>query len=136
MPYWLSVRDAAGSPWWTSTAYATQSAQAFYQSAILIPLKLDQALLGKSNPQVKEWTWRLLSTYRFTQGKLNGFSVGGAARWDDKSVIGYYGTAPDPDGIVGGLDVNRPVYDPARYQFDTWLAYSRKSGATSERRSS
>jgi hypothetical protein len=126
MPYWLSVRDAAGNQWWTSTAYATQSAQAFYQSAILIPLKLDQALLGKSNPQVKEWTWRLLSTYRFTRGKLNGFSVGGAARWDDKSVIGYYGTAPDPDGIVRGLDVNRPVYDPAHYQFDAWLAYSRK----------
>ena len=129
MPYWLSVKDDAGNLWWTSTALNTQSAKAFYDSAVAPVLKIDQALLGKSNPQVKKYTARLLSTYRFTQGPLKNFSAGGSARWDDKSVIGYRGAAPDADGIVRALDVNKPAYDPARYGFDFWVAYKMKFNA-------
>ncbi|MEO6994355.1 MAG: TonB-dependent receptor plug domain-containing protein [Lacunisphaera sp.] len=126
MPYWLSVKDDQGNLWWTSTALSTQSAKAFYDSAVAPVLKIDQALLGKSNPQIKKYTARLLSTYRFTQGRLNNFSVGSSARWDDKSVIGYMGAAPDADGIVRSLDVNKPAYDPARYTFDFWVSYKIK----------
>jgi outer membrane receptor protein involved in Fe transport len=126
MPYWLSVKDDAGNPWWTSTALGSQSAQAFYSTAVLVPLKVDQALLGKSNPQVKKYSWRLLGNYRFTEGFLHGFSVGGSARWDDRSVIGYLAGAPDSDGVVRTLDVNRGIYDPARYQFDFFTGYSMK----------
>ena len=126
MPYWLSIKDAAGNPWWTSTLYSTQSAQAFYNSAVVVPLRLDQALLGKSNPQVKKYAWRLLTTYRFTSGPLKNASVGGSARWNDKSVIGYLAGPADADGIVRTLDVNKGVYDPARYQFDFWTSYTMK----------
>lgn len=126
LSYWQSVKDDSGNSWWTSTALNTQSASAFYSSAVVIPLKLDQALLGKSNPQVKKYTWRVLSTYRFTQGRLNGFLVGGSARWDDKSVIGYLGGGADSDGIVRTLDINKPYYDKARYQYDLWTAYNFK----------
>lgn len=126
MPYWLSIKDANGVAWWTDTEYTSQSAKAYYDSAVVVPLKLDQALLGKSNPQVKKYTWRLLTTYRFTRGRLNGFSIGGSARWDDKSIIGYLAGPADSDGIVRTLDVNHGVYDPARYQFDFWTAYRMK----------
>lgn len=126
MPYWLSVKDANGVAWWTDTEYTSQSAKAFYDSAVTLPLKLDQALLGKSNPQVKKYSWRMLTTYRFTQGVLKDSSVGGSIRWDDKSVIGYLAGAPDSDGIVRTLDVNRGVYDPARYQADFWIGYKMK----------
>ena len=126
MPYWLTIKDDAGNAWWTSTALSSQSAQAFYTSAVVVPLKLDQALLGKSNPQVKEYSGRLLSTYYFTEGRFKGFSVGGSASRDSRSVIGYKGAPPDPDGVVRSLDVNRAAYDPARSYFDFWTSYSTK----------
>ena len=126
MPYWESVKDDAGNLWWTSTALNAQSAKAFFDSAVLIPLKVGQALLGKSNPQVKKYSWRMLSTYRFTRGRLKDFSVGGSARWDDRSVVGYLAGAADSDGVVRTLDVDRGVYDPARYQFDVWFGHTRR----------
>lgn len=125
MPYWLSVHVGTDY-WWTSTQYTSQSAKAFYDSAVTAPLKLDQALLGKSNPQVKKYSWKMLSTYRFTHGFLKNTAVGGSARWDDKSVIGYLGGPADSDGIVRTLDPNGGVYDPARYQFDFWTSYTMK----------
>src|SRR5258708_3468723 len=126
MPYWLSVKDAQGNPWWTSTALGSQSAATFYTVSAAVPLDLDPALLSKSNPQVKEYTWRMLTNYVFNEGKLKGFGVGGSARWDDKRVIGYLGSAPDPDGVIRSLHVNKPYYDPARYYFDFWVSYSMK----------
>jgi hypothetical protein len=124
MPYWLSVKDDQGNLWWTSTALNAQSAQNFYSSAVEAPIKVDQALLGKSNPQIKEYTWRVISTYQFTQGRLKNVGLGGSVRWNSKSVIGYQGAAPDADGIVRSLDVNRGVYDPARSSFEFWASYS------------
>lgn len=126
MPYWLSVKDDQGNPWWTSTALGTQSAKAFYDSAVVVPIKLDQALLGKANPQVKEYSGRFLTTYYFPEGRWRGVGVGGSASRDSKSVIGYKGAAPDADGIVRSLDVNQPIYDPARSYFDFWASYSTK----------
>lgn len=126
MPYWMSVKDDAGNLWWTSTALNAQSAKAFFDSAVLIPLKVGQALLGKSNPQVKKYSWRMLSTYRFTRGVLKDFSVGGSARWDDRSVIGYLAGPADSDGVVRTLDVDKGVFDPARYQFDFWISHTRR----------
>ncbi len=125
MAYWQSVHVGTDY-FWTSTTYTSQSAKAFYDSAVTAPLRLDQALLGKSNPQVKKYSWRMLTTYRFTHGLLKNSAVGGSARWDDKSVIGYLGGAPDSDGIVRTLDVNSGVFDPARYQFDFWTSYTMK----------
>jgi len=126
MPYWLSIKDDLGNPWWTSTALGAQSAKAFFDSAVVVPIKLDQALLGKSNPQVKEYTGRMITTYYFSTGRLRGFGVGGSAGRDSRSVIGYKGAAPDADGIVRSLDVNAPVYDPARTRFEFWTSYTTK----------
>lgn len=126
MNYWTSVKDDAGNFWWTSSALSSQSAKAFYDSAVVIPLKIGQALLGKSNPQVKKYSARLLTTYRFTEGRFKNFEIGGSARWDDRSVVGYLGGAADADGIVRTLDVDKGYYDPARYQFDFWGSYSFK----------
>jgi hypothetical protein len=124
MPYWLTVKDDSGVLWWTDqNLQGGTSPQNFYTTSVGAPLKLDQALLGKSNPQVKKYSWRLLSTYRFSEGSLRGFGVGGAVRWADRSVIGYLAGAPDSDGIVRTFDVNRPYYDPSRFSADMWTSY-------------
>jgi outer membrane receptor protein involved in Fe transport len=126
MPTWLAANDGLGNYFWTDTRYTSQTAQNFYSASVSVPIQISQALLGKENPQVKKYTWRTLSSYRFTEGRLKNFSVGGTVRWDDKSVIGYKGAAPGSDGIVRSLDVNKPVYDPARFAGDLHLAYNTK----------
>jgi hypothetical protein len=123
MPYWLTVKDDSGNLWWTSNGNAALN---FYTGNISAPLQVDQALLGKSNPQVKKYTFRTISTYRFTQGFMKSFTVGGSAAWNDRSAIGYLGATPDADGIVRSLDVNKPIYDPSRYTFDFWSSYALK----------
>jgi hypothetical protein len=125
MPFWLGVRDAAGQSWWTANGNAAQN---FFTGNISAPLQVDQALLGKSNPQVKRYSWRVISNYQFgrDRGWLSNFAVGGSAAWNSRSVIGYLGAAPDPDNIVRSLDVNRPIYDPARATFDFWTSYTTK----------
>ena len=126
MPYWLSVNDGQGHYWWTDTRFTTSTAISFYTGNILNPLEIDQALLGKSNPQVKEYTWRALGTYRFTEGWLKNWGFGGSLRWDSKSSIGYYGAPADPDGIVRSLNVNASVWDPARYSGELHTFYATK----------
>ena len=127
LPYWLTVKDDAGNLWWTSTALSpSQSAKAFYDSAVVLPIKLDQALLGKSNPQVKQYSGRLLTNYYFSNSTLKGFGIGGSASRDSRSVIGYKAAPADADGIVRSLDVNQPAYDPARNYFDLWASYTTK----------
>ena len=55
---------------------------------------------------------------------INGSNVGGAFRWEDKANVGYYGAAPDPDGIVRNYDPNRPIWDKSRYYVDLWAGYN------------
>jgi outer membrane receptor protein involved in Fe transport len=126
LPYWKTVNDGLGDTWWTSTAYTTQTAENFYANAVNIPIEVSQALLGKSNPQVKEYTWRALSTYRFTEGWFKNVAVGGSIRWDSKSSIGYLAGPADPDGVVRSLDVNRSMYDPSRFAGDMHAYYTMK----------
>lgn len=121
LPVWLAAADDQGNPFWTSNG--TNSPQAFYNSAVLAPLKLATAQEGKSKSQIKEWSWRFISTYNVYEGRFKGATVGGSVRWDDRGAIGYLGAAPDPDGVIRNFDINRPVYDPARTSFDFWAAY-------------
>lgn len=126
LPVWKTIHDASGDYFWTSTKYSSTTAQSFYTTSVNVPIEIDQALLGKSNPQIKEYTFRAFGVYRFTEGWLKGFQLGPTIRWDDKSVIGYLAAAADSDGIVRNLDTNKPVYDPARYAGDFMAAYDTK----------
>jgi outer membrane receptor protein involved in Fe transport len=126
LDFWKNLKNDANVNWWTSTALSTQTAENFYNASVASPLKIDQALLGKSNPQVKKYTARVISNYIFNSGILKDVGLGGSGGWDDKSVVGFLGADPDSDGIVRSLDVNRAFYDKARYNFDLWISYSMK----------
>ncbi|MDP0502004.1 MAG: TonB-dependent receptor plug domain-containing protein [Verrucomicrobiota bacterium JB022] len=83
-------------------------------------LNLLKELDGKPTPQYPEWRASILATYRFTEGPLQGFMIGGSARWEDKKVVGWAGE------LVNGelkYDVNRPFHQDADITFDMWAAY-------------
>lgn len=55
----------------------------------------------------REWRYNVLTNYRFNEGHLKGFSVGGYLKWEDEPVIGYYrdeSNEPNPMDIIYGDD--------------------------------
>ncbi len=119
----------AGQDWW-NTAYgsgAAGQARGFYESLILAPFRLATANAGKPRPQTREWRFNATTNYRLAgltdQKHLRRMSVGGALRWEDKAVVGYFGGAPSSDGAVREYDPNRPIFDKARTYVDLMATY-------------
>lgn len=84
-----------------------------------------KALEGSDNPEVREYRVNLLGNYSFTEGKLQGFNVGGGYRWQDKAAIGYPVYIDDEFGVPF-TDVTQPYYDDGSKFVDLWVGYRRK----------
>ena len=82
------------------------------------------ALNGQLQPEVRKWRANFVTSYDFTTGFLKDAGVGGAYRWEDRSIIGY---APmrSANGTTG-VNLNAPVYGPMNDAVDLWLSYRRK----------
>jgi hypothetical protein len=87
-----------------------------------------------SAPEIRKWRANLIANYTFSRNsKLKGWSVGTAARWEDKAIIGYLaGYRPIPAGAAPGTlpavytDPNGIVTAPATTYIDGWVGYQRK----------
>jgi outer membrane receptor protein involved in Fe transport len=80
---------------------------------------------GKSVSELRKWNVNLVSSYDFSDGALKGLGVGGAVRWQDKSIIGFY-PRWDTDLGVWIDDLDSPIYADALTNVDTWVSYKRK----------
>ena len=137
MPTWLTIKNpitpAIPDPnnplnlWWLTTI-GTSTPYTFYTANVQAPLALIIATQGKQRPQTREWRYNILTNYKLagiTDNRwLKNLDVGGAFRWEDKANIGYYGAAPDPDGVVRNYDANRPIWDTTRYYIDLSAGYN------------
>jgi hypothetical protein len=137
MPTWTTIRNPvvanpsnANDPlnfWWTTPINGT-TPQTWYTGNVRAPLALIVATQGKQRPQTREWRFNVVTNFKLagiTQNRwLKNLDVGGAFRWEDKACIGFYGAAPDSDGIVRLYDPNRPVWDKARYYIDFMAGYN------------
>ena len=85
------------------------------------------AVQGKPRTQTREWRANFFTNLRLSglteQRWLKNLNVGGGLRWEDKASIGFYGAAPDANGIVRSLDADRPVWDKSRYYVDLMAGY-------------
>ncbi len=105
------------------------SAQDYFNEIVLPQVAIASDLEGQASKGQRKYRWSLLSNYKFQDGGLKGYSVGGSVRWEDKSVIGYYGRAnPAIDGATDLTlaDVSRPIYDEANTRVDLWVGYTKK----------
>ena len=104
--------------------------QGWYNQNLIAPLKLAVAVQGKPRTQTREWRMNFVTNYRLAgiteHPILKNLNVGGAVRWEDQASIGFYGAAPDADGIVRSLDPAKPVWDQARAYFDLQSGYDLK----------
>ena len=82
---------------------------------------------GRPRTQVREFRFTGITNYDFTEGRLKGFNVGGAMRWESKASIGFLAGPPETSGPYQGavlfLDNNKPVWDKARAYFDLSAGY-------------
>lgn len=124
-----TANGTAGASWWQTNvgSGSTASPQNWYFANILTTLSQASANAGKPRPQTREWRFSATTNYRLagiTEHKwLRNVSLGGAVRWEDKAVLGYYGAAPLSNGAVVDFDPNRPIFDPARTYIDLLATY-------------
>ena len=128
MPTWTTIKGPnSGNLWWTTPISGT-TPQTFYINNVLAPVKLAIATQGKQRTQTREYRVNLVTNYRLSgitdNPYLKNLDLGGAFRWEGKASIGFYGAAPDADGIVRNYDPNRPIWDQARYYVDFSSGYN------------
>lgn len=102
--------------------------QLYYDGVVTPQYALARDLEGQIAPQQRKYRWNIVTNYAFEEGKLANFSVGGAIRWEDEAIIGYYGKANPGSGSDSLVlsDVSRPIYDDAQTYTDLWFAYRTK----------
>ena len=78
---------------------------------------------GILNPEVREWRFNLVNSYHFSgNSMLDGFSIGGAARYQDEAAIGS--AVKVVDGRAN-LDAENPFFGPNEIKVDAWVGYGR-----------
>lgn len=102
LPIWQGVVakngevDSAGRPvtWNTAPSNVNQPdgstlAQYYQNTVVGRALAYISAVEGRANPGAREGRVNLITNYRFSEGRLRGFNVGGALRYRKAPVIGY-----------------------------------------------
>ncbi|MBP7142086.1 MAG: TonB-dependent receptor [Opitutaceae bacterium] len=72
----------------------------------------------------REWRVNLVSSYRFTSGRLKGFTFGGVARWQSEAAVGYAVREDDVGNLVN--DLGHPYFVPEEFNADAFASYRRK----------
>lgn len=134
----FSGREVNLDTFWTSYGFRPEArlddpwgnynAQLYYDDVVTPQYAIASDLEGQAAPGQRKNRFNIITNYAFEEGKLAGFNVGGAIRWEDEAVIGYYGR-PNPTTGSNDLvlsDVNRPIYDSANTYTDLWFGYRTK----------
>ncbi len=124
---------------WTGYGYASvaqientdgnTSAQAYFNNVVQSQVALAKALEGARSPLERQYHASFLTNYSFREGRLKGFAIGGAERWESRAAIGFFGKVGDPINsptVINLNDVTRPVYDSGNFYTDLWVSYSRR----------
>ncbi|MDA0350534.1 MAG: hypothetical protein O3C20_24415, partial [Verrucomicrobia bacterium] len=82
---------------------------------------------GRSSAELRPWRFNVITNYNFSEGRLKGFGIGGALRWQDSGVIGF----PTLPGVIAGQDTFIPdiangYQGNTETNIDAFLSYRRK----------
>jgi hypothetical protein len=105
------------------TEGSTNNLRGQYQASWVAVTNRVRALNGSRSPELREWRFNFINNYSFSEGRLKGWNVGGALRWQDKSAIGY------PIVVIAGggqFDVHNPYWGPTTTNVDGWIGYGRR----------
>lgn len=119
---------------WTFSQGENNVRQAFEQQ-VLSQFTSQAAADGGPASELRKWRVSSVVNYRFQEGKLKGFGLGGAVRWEDQASIGFPLTTIEidgspSDGVAEATDIrtydsSRPIYGPDEWFYDGWVSYER-----------
>lgn len=96
-------------------------ASTLWRDNLWLPYQVALSSQGQSAPEVARWRLNTASNYLFSEGKLRGVNIGGAARLEAPRISGYRYSA-----TLGYLDVGQPLMGPRDSHFDLWFGYTKK----------
>lgn len=79
---------------------------------------------GRPQMEQRRWRFNLVTRYGFSEGRLRGFSAGGAVRWEDKYAAGYP-IFLDARGVIQP-DLRNPWFAPPQTSYDIFVGYRRR----------
>jgi outer membrane receptor protein involved in Fe transport len=98
--------------------------QSYAEVNILNPLTTARLQVGAPVPELRKWRANMVTNYKFDRESfLRNWSIGGAARWQDRAVIGFPVINP-PSGMV--VDISHPFMSSDMITYDSWLSYERR----------
>lgn len=83
-----------------------------------------QAKDGNLNQELREWRVNLVTSYDFNEGRIKGFGVGGALRYQSEAANGYTYTLGD-DRVMTP-NVSDPFMGDSLVNGDIWFSYKKK----------
>jgi hypothetical protein len=86
-------------------------------------LKARLAEQGTVVPENRLWHLNAITNYDFHEGRLKGWSIGGAARYQSAATLAYK-PVQNPGYI--SYDLNSPYRDDDELVFDAWVGYRRR----------
>jgi iron complex outermembrane receptor protein len=140
LPVWTGVvakngeRDAAGQAvTWKTAPYSAaaptgQTLEQYYNSSLVgQALAFMTAADGRATATARGGRANAIVNYRFSEGRLKGFNVGGAFRWRSAPTIGY-GIKTNSTGTVL-LDLDKAYQGKTEGYLDLLAAYRGKMKA-------
>jgi hypothetical protein len=103
--------------WWGGDNEIRQ----YYSDNIIAAVDFQKESIGQQAPELRPWSFALVTNYKFTDGRFNGMNVGGSYRWQDEQILGY-GLKSDNSG----LDVHRSLHGGSEGHLDFWVGYNTK----------
>lgn len=85
---------------------------------------VNQQLNGQPAPELVEWRANILANYTFTHGRLKGFGVGGAYRYEGPATIGFPYYFDENSTVT--VDVANPHRRGSSGRADVWFRYRHK----------
>jgi len=93
-----------------------------WNSSVMSEYSLFKLQEDSNTPELRPWRLNIITNYNFTEGFLDGFSIGGGLRWQDRNIIGYKSHLNSETGHYV-YDINQPYYGPTQTAFDMWMGY-------------
>lgn len=85
-----------------------------------------QAADGLSNQEIRKWRVNFANNYTFaSDGRLRGWEIGGALRWQSAPVTGNQAFFDAP-AALWRVDPTKVFYGKSETRVDAWIGYKRK----------
>ena len=125
--FWLPILDDFGHVDWNNPAGpVTGNTLSEQVNADVLEYLEQKAQEGRPTLEQRQYRINFVTNYRFQEGWLQGFSVGGAARWQSNNSVGFP-LIPREDGIVQP-DIENPWFNEDVQNYDLTFSYRTRIG--------